>query len=64
MNEYPKFLARKGWEDLSDSVVVHDAGEEAAARVNGYRMLDEKPADKPDHEAHVVRRGRPPKAGK
>lgn len=55
--EYPKFLARKGWEDLADSVVVHDAGEEAAARQNGYRMLNE-PKEEPVFVPPVARRGR------
>lgn len=41
MNEYPKALYRDGWNDLSACVVVLDAEEEAHARKDGYRMLNE-----------------------
>lgn len=40
--EYPKALYLKGWEDLDACVVVLDADEEAAARKDGYRMLNEQ----------------------
>lgn len=46
MNEYPKSLYRKGWEDLNDTIVVHDPGEEAAARLDGFRMLSEPEPEK------------------
>lgn len=39
--EYPKALYLKGWDDLDACVVVLDAEEEAAARKEGYRMLNE-----------------------
>lgn len=42
--EYPKQLYRKGWEDLSDSVVVNDEDEEDAARAEGFKMLAEDEA--------------------
>ena len=40
--EYPKQLYRKGWDDLSDSVVVENDDEEDAARAEGFKMLSEK----------------------
>ena len=39
--EYPKQLYRKGWDDLSDSVVVENDDEEDAARAEGFKMLSE-----------------------
>lgn len=39
--EYPKSLYKNGWVDLDDMVIVHDPGEEAAARIEGYLMLSE-----------------------
>ena len=41
-NEYPKQLYRKGWDDLSDSVVVENEDEEDAARAEGFKMLSEE----------------------
>jgi hypothetical protein len=41
MNEYPKQLYRKGWDDLSDSVVVESPEEEGDARQQGFKMLSE-----------------------
>ena len=40
--EYPKQLYRKGWDDLSDSVVVENDDEEDAARAEGFKMLSEE----------------------
>ena len=40
--EYPKQLYRKGWDDLSDSVVVENDDEEDAARADGFKMLSEE----------------------
>lgn len=40
--EYPKQLYRKGWDDLTDSVVVESEDEEAAARAEGFKMLSEE----------------------
>lgn len=40
--EYPKQLYRKGWDDLSDSVVVENEDEEDAARADGFKMLSEE----------------------
>lgn len=40
--EYPKQLYRKGWDDLSDSVVVENDDEEDAARAEGFKMLYEE----------------------
>ncbi len=39
--EYPKQLYRKGWKDLSDTIVVNSAEEEDAARADGFKMLGE-----------------------
>ena len=41
MIEYPKQLYMHGWDDLSATVVVMDAEQEAAARKAGYKMLSE-----------------------
>ena len=41
MIEYPKQLYLHGWDDLSATVVVMDAEQEAAARKDGYKMLSE-----------------------
>lgn len=41
MTEYPKSLYLRGWDDLSATVVVHDAAAEAEARAAGYRMLSD-----------------------
>ena len=40
--EYPKQLYRKGWDDLTDSVVVNDVEEEEAVRAEGFKMLSEE----------------------
>ena len=53
--EYPKQLYRKGWDDLSDSVVVENDDEEDAARAEGFKMLSEEGEEAP-------KRGRKPKA--
>ena len=45
--EYPKQLYRKGWEDLSDSVVVENDDEEDAARADGFKMLSEEGEEAP-----------------
>lgn len=55
MQDYPKALYRDGWNDLSACVVVLDAAEEAHARKEGYRMLNEPAEPAP-------KRGRKPKA--
>lgn len=55
MQEYPKALYLRGWDDLNASVTVRDRAEEDAARAQGYRMLTDPPVEAP-------RRGRPPKA--
>ena len=41
-HEYPKQLYRKGWDDLTDSVVVENGDEEDAARAEGFKMLSEE----------------------
>ena len=41
-NEYPKQLYRKGWDDLSDTIVANDEAEEEAARADGFKMLSEE----------------------
>lgn len=41
-HEYPKQLYRKGWDDLTDSVVVENEDEEGAARADGFKMLYEE----------------------
>lgn len=43
--EYPKILFLKGWEDLSQSVIVNSEKEELDAKEQGYKSLDE--VDKP-----------------
>ena len=53
--EYPKQLYRKGWDDLSDSVVVENEDEEDAARAEGFKMLSEEGEEAP-------KRGRKAKA--
>ncbi len=45
--EYPKQLYRKGWDDLSDSVVVENDDEEDAARADGFKMLSEEGEEAP-----------------
>ena len=45
--EYPKQLYRKGWDDLSDSVVVENDDEEDAARAEGFKMLSEDGEEAP-----------------
>ena len=63
--EFPKVLYLRGWDDLDACVTVQDAGQEADARAQGYRGLDEPVAmpeageDAPDAPK---RRGRPAKA--
>lgn len=65
-SEFPKQLYRKGWDDLSDTIVVDDAEGEEQARVAGFKMLAELPlpvGEDPDEgEALKPRRGRKPKA--
>ena len=46
-HEYPKQLYRKGWDDLSDSVVVENEDEEDAARAEGFKMLSEEGEEAP-----------------
>ena len=46
-HEYPKQLYRKGWDDLSDSVVVENDDEEDAARAEGFKMLSEEGEEAP-----------------
>ena len=41
MIEYPKQLYLHGWDDLSATIVVMDAEQEAEARKAGYTMLSE-----------------------
>ena len=41
-HEYSKQLYRKGWDDLSDSVVVENEDDEDAARAEGFKMLSEE----------------------
>lgn len=41
MIEYPKQLYLHGWDDLSATIVVMDAEQEAEARKTGYTMLSE-----------------------
>lgn len=55
-HEYPKQLYRKGWDDLSDSVVVENEAEEEAARAEGFKMLSE------DGGEEAPKRGRKAKA--
>jgi len=63
--EFPKVLYLRGWDDLAACITVQDAGQEAEARVQGYRSLAERVAeaevgeDAPDAPK---RRGRPAKA--
>ena len=45
--EYPKQLYRKGWGDLSDSVVFEYDDEEDAARAEGFKMLSEEGEEAP-----------------
>ena len=54
-HEYPKQLYRKGWDDLTDSVVVENDDEEDAARAEGFKMLSEEGEEAP-------KRGRKAKA--
>ena len=54
---YPKQLYRKGWDDLSDSVVVNSQEEEDAVRTEGFKMLSE-----PDDEAAPAKATRKAKA--
>lgn len=61
MQEYPKQLYRKGWDDLSDSVVVENESEEAEARVAGFKMLSEGDEAQPDDQEAPAKRGRKPK---
>jgi hypothetical protein len=41
MQEFPKVLYGKGWDDISDFVVVIDEDEEKKARDSGYAALNE-----------------------
>ncbi len=45
--EYPKQLYRKGWEDLTDTIVANDEAEEEAARAEGFKMLSEEGEEAP-----------------
>lgn len=49
--EYPKQLYRKGWDDLTDTIVVDNDEQEGEARASGFFMLTEQsesePADPP-----------------
>lgn len=45
--EYPKQLYRKGWEDLTDTIVANDEAEEEAARADGFKMLSEEGEEAP-----------------
>jgi hypothetical protein len=40
--EYPKQLYRKGWDDLSDTILVENAEQEGDARQQGFKMLSEE----------------------
>jgi hypothetical protein len=51
--EYPKSLYLKGWEDLSATVIVCDEKEEAEARKQGYKMLNEPEGTKPVRRKRV-----------
>lgn len=55
-HEYPKQLYRKGWDDLTDSVVVNDVEEEEAVRAEGFKMLSEEDGEE------APKRGRKAKA--
>ena len=57
MTEYPKQLYRKGWADLSDTIVVNSQDEEDAVRVEGFKMLGEE-----SEQENAPKRGRKPKA--
>ena len=46
-HEYPKQLYRKGWDDLSDSVVVENEDDEDAVRAEGFKMLSEEGEEAP-----------------
>lgn len=41
MQEYPKILYRKGWDDLNDNVVVFDSEQERKAELEGFKSLTE-----------------------
>jgi hypothetical protein len=69
-NEFPKMLFKMGsafeWEGRKlDSLLVHDAGQEAAAFDDGWltsaMVLDADDAAPADDEAPAPRRGRPRK---
>lgn len=45
-NKYPKALYSKGWEDLSAMVTVNSDEEEAEARKNGFKGLDDPVEEK------------------
>jgi len=63
--EFPKALYLRGWDDLAACVTVQDAGQEAEARVQGYRSLAEPvvaPEVGDDAPYAPKRRGRPAKA--
>ena len=50
--EYPKQLYRKGWDDLTDTIVANDEAEEEAARADGFKMLSD------EAEEEAPKRGR------
>lgn len=64
-HEFPKALYLRGWDDLDAYVTVQNAAEEAAARAEGYRGINEPapaPAVEDDAPEAPKRRGRPSKA--
>ena len=62
MTEYPKQLYRKGWGDLTDTIVVNSQDEEDAVRVEGFKMLGEEAEGEGEAKAEAPKRGRNPKA--
>jgi hypothetical protein len=50
-HEYPKSLYGKGWDNLSDEVIVNSAAEEKASRAKGYKSLAEPASEKADKPA-------------
>ena len=56
--EYPKQLYRKGWDDLSDSVVANDEAEEEAARADGFKMLSDEAEEEGPKPARAPRKAK------
>ena len=56
--EYPKQLYRKGWDDLSDSVVVENDDEEDAARAEGFKMLSDEAEEEAPKPARAPRKAK------